>query len=78
MADIAELLKRFQHLPDEALVPSKVTAAVTSLSERTVRYDPRFERVYLTPTRYGHRVGNIRKVLASLSRQQSDRKVLAW
>jgi len=69
MADLAELLKRFPHLPDEAVVPSKITSAVTSLSERTVRYDPRFERIYLTATRYGHRVGNIRKVLAGLGPQ---------
>jgi len=45
-----------------------VTAAVTGLSERTIRYDPRFERVYLTKSRYGNRVGNVRKVLAGLGR----------
>jgi hypothetical protein len=68
MADLTELLKRWPSLPDEAVVNCKVTAAVTGLSERTIRYDPRFERVYLTPNRYGNRVGNIRKVLAGLSK----------
>ena len=63
MTEITELLKRWPYLPDDAIVHSKVTAAVTGLSERTVRYDPRFRRVYLTPSRYGHRVGDIRKVL---------------
>jgi hypothetical protein len=68
MAALAEILKRWPSLPDEAVVNCKVTAAVTGLSERTIRYDPRFERVYLTKTRYGNRVGNVRKVLAGLSR----------
>jgi hypothetical protein len=63
MAELVELLKRFPHLPDDAVVHSKVTAALTGLSERTVRYDPRFKRIYLTATRYGHRVGDIRKIL---------------
>jgi hypothetical protein len=64
MADIAEILERWPSLPDEAVVHCKITSALTGLSERTVRYDPRLERVYLTKTRYGHRVGQVRKVLA--------------
>ena len=64
MPDTNELLKRWPSLPDEAVVHVKVAAAVTGLSERTVRYDPRFQRVYLTENRYGIRVGDIRKVLA--------------
>ena len=64
MPDTSELLKRWPSLPDEAVVHAKVAAAVTGLSERTVRYDPRFKRVYLTENRYGIRVGDIRKVLA--------------
>jgi hypothetical protein len=64
MSELNELLKRWPFLPDEAIVHSKVTAAITGLSERTVRYDPRFKRVYLTANRYGHRVGDVRKVLA--------------
>lgn len=63
MSELNDLLKRWPYLPDEAIVHSKVTAAVTGLSERTVRYDPRFKRIYLTATRYGHRVGEIRKIL---------------
>jgi hypothetical protein len=39
-------------------------AAVTGLSERTIRYDSRFKRVYLTENRRGIRVGDIRNVLA--------------
>jgi hypothetical protein len=63
MTELVELLKRWPHLPDEAVVHSKVTAAVTGLSERVVRYDLRFPRVYVTKNRYGHRVRDIRKVL---------------
>src|SRR6516164_11003554 len=64
MPDINELLKRWPSLPDEAVAQVKLVAAVTGLSERTVRHDPRFERVYVTQNRYGIRVGNVRKVLA--------------
>ena len=56
MTELTELLRRWSSLPDEAIVNSKLTAAITGLSERVIRYDPRFERVYLTKTRYGQRV----------------------
>ena len=73
MPDTNELLKRWPSLPDEAVVHVKVAAAVTGLSERTIRYDSRFQRVYLTENRYGIRVGDIRKVLAGGSwRRQFD------
>src|SRR5262249_1183010 len=68
MPDINDLLKRWPSLPDEAVVHAKVAAAVTGLSERTIRYDSRFKRVYLTENRYGIRVGDIRKVLAGENR----------
>jgi len=67
MTELTELLRRWSSLPDEAIVNSKLTAAITGLSERVIRYDPRFERVYLTKTRYGQRVGDIRKMLAEVS-----------
>ena len=52
--------------------PIKVVAAVTSLSERTIRYDPRFEKVWLTPNRYGYRVGPIKKILLGDWRSLGD------
>jgi hypothetical protein len=70
MPDTVELLKRWPSLPDEAVVHAKVAAAVTGLSERTIRYDSRFKRVYLTENRYGIRVGDIRKVLAGENRHK--------
>jgi hypothetical protein len=68
MTELTELLKRWPSLPDEAVVHCKVTAAMTGLSERSIRYDPRFKRVYLTKNRYGNRVGDVRKVLAGMSK----------
>jgi len=59
-----DLLKRWPSLPDDAVVPAKLVAIVTGLSERTIRYDPRFERIQLTNQRYGYRVGAVRKILA--------------
>jgi hypothetical protein len=64
MTDLTELLRRWSSLPDDAIVPSKLTAAVTSLSERSIRYHPGLKRVYLNRTRYGFRAGDVRKILA--------------
>jgi len=68
MTELTDLLKRWPSLPNEAIVHSKVVAAVTGLSERTIRYDPRLKRVYLTPTRYGFRVANVKEILAGETR----------
>ena len=70
MPDTNELLKRWPYLPDDAVVHTKVVAAVTGLSERTVRYDPRFKRVYLTSGRYGFRVGEVKRILTGATWQQ--------
>jgi hypothetical protein len=61
---LKKALERFPHLPREAAVPTKLTAAVTGLSERTVRYHPLLPRVYVSPKRYGQRVANILDLLA--------------
>jgi hypothetical protein len=56
--DLAELLRRFDQLPDDAVVPTRVTAAVHGVSERTVRR--RYPSVQLTLNRKGQRVGTLR------------------
>jgi hypothetical protein len=56
--DIAEILKRFDLLPDDAVVPTRVTAVVHGVSERTVRRT--YPSVQLSPNRKGQRVGTIR------------------
>jgi hypothetical protein len=66
MTDLTELLRRWDSLPDDAIAPSKLTAAVTSLSERSIRYHPDLKRVYLNKSRYGFRVGDVRKMLAGM------------
>jgi hypothetical protein len=55
---ISEILRRFDELPDCAVVRSRVTAAVLGLSERTVRRC--IPSVQLTPNRKGQRVKDIR------------------
>ena len=63
MTELTELLRRWQHLPSEAVVNAKVAAAVLSLSERSIRYHENLPRVYLGKTRYGFRKGDIQKIL---------------
>jgi hypothetical protein len=58
-----ETVKRFDELPDNAVVQSKVTALILGLAERTVRYHPRLPRIVLSEGRYGQRVGDIRALV---------------
>jgi hypothetical protein len=59
---LREILERFDLLPDDAVVPTKVTAIVMGLSERTVRYHPHLPRHEVSIGRYGQRAGDIRKL----------------
>jgi hypothetical protein len=54
----ADLLRRFDDLPNDAVVPVSVAAAVHGVSERTVRR--LYQTVRLTPGRTGLRVGTLR------------------
>jgi ABC-type proline/glycine betaine transport system ATPase subunit len=54
----ADLVRRFDELPDDAVVPTRVTAAVHHISERTVRRT--YPSVQLSPGRKGQRVGTLR------------------
>ena len=56
--NIAEILRRFDQLPDDAVVPTQVTAAIHGVSPRTVRRV--YPSVQLSPNRKGQRVGTIR------------------
>jgi hypothetical protein len=62
--NLRKALERFPHLPNEAIIHSKVTSALSGLSERTIRYHPALPRVYVSATRYGQRAGDVRKLLA--------------
>src|SRR5262249_53570271 len=59
---LRKALERFGSKPDDALESTKVSAAFLSCSERTLRYHPAAERVYITADRYNFRVGNIREI----------------
>ena len=56
--DITEILQRFDELPDDAVVPTRLVAFLHSVSERTVRRE--YPSVRLTPNRTGVRVGDLR------------------
>ncbi len=62
MNNTLEALQRFDALPDDAVVPSRITGMILGISERTVRYHPHLPRVQISPQRYGQRVGDIRKL----------------
>jgi hypothetical protein len=49
-------------MPDDAVSPTKLTALILGVSERTVRYHPSLPRVYVSKCRYGQRVGDVRKI----------------
>ena len=58
--ELHEALERFNSLPDDAILPSRVTGIILGLSERTVRYHPHLPRVQISRGRYGQRVRDIR------------------
>jgi hypothetical protein len=60
--DLHEALERFSALPDNAILPSRVTGIILGVSERTIRYHPNLPRVQISRGRYGQRVGDIRKL----------------
>jgi hypothetical protein len=60
-----DTIKAFDDLPDDAVVPRRVTAAVLNISERTVRRS--VPTVKLSPRRRGNRVGDIRAIARSVS-----------
>ena len=59
---LREILQRFDSLPDDAILPTKITGIVLGLSERTVRYHPHLPRKQIARGRYGQRVGDVRKL----------------
>jgi hypothetical protein len=60
--DLHEALARFNVMPDDAVLPSQVTAIILGVSERTIRYHPNLPRVQISRGRYGQRVADIRKL----------------
>ena len=64
----ADVLKNFDNLPDDALVPPKVTALLLGgISTRTLRRSPPIPKVKVTAQRGAYRVGDIRKLVRQAS-----------
>jgi hypothetical protein len=59
---LREILELFDSLPDSAVVPSKITAIILGVSERTVRYHAHLPRIQISRARYGQRASDIRKL----------------
>jgi hypothetical protein len=60
--ELRTALERLASKSDDALETAEVGAAFLSCSQRTLRYHPRAKRIYITPRRYGYRVGNLREI----------------
>jgi hypothetical protein len=58
-----ELVRNFDALPDDAVVPTKVIEILLNTSEWTLRRNPPLRRVHLSATRFGYRVGDIRALV---------------
>jgi hypothetical protein len=67
--DIAEILRRFDDLPNDAVVPTRVTALIHGVSPRTVRRT--YPSVRLSPNRKGQRVATIR----AMSRAENKKEI---
>jgi hypothetical protein len=63
VSKILEILKRFDDLPDDALVPPKVAGIVLDVNEHTLRRHPPVPRIQVSPQRYRFRVGNLRALV---------------
>jgi len=58
-----ELIKNFDALPDDAVVPSKVADILLNISVWTRRRHPTLRRIQFSPRKFGHRVGDIRALV---------------
>ena len=66
--DVSGILSHFDDLPDDAVVPRKVTSLLTGKSLRQLQQNPPGKPRYLSERCIGDRVGDIR---ARLSEGQS-------
>jgi len=58
-----EVVKRFDDLPNDAVISTKIAALVLGLAERTIRYHPQLKRIQLSRGRHGYTVGNVRQLV---------------
>jgi hypothetical protein len=58
-----ELVRNFDALPDDALVPTKVTEILLNTSEWTLRRNPPLRRIQVSQKCFRNRVGDIRALV---------------
>jgi hypothetical protein len=59
-----EIIRRWDSLPDDAVVSAKVGALLLGCAERTIRYGMQdLPRVQISEGRYGFRVGDLRRIV---------------
>jgi hypothetical protein len=61
--DVSDILRHFDHLPDWAIVPQKVTALLTGESARSLRRKKPIPSFPINGSLKGNRVGDIRKLV---------------
>jgi len=60
---VFELVKRFDELPDDCVLPDKAVSLILGVSDRTTRYRLDLPRVQISQKRYGRRVGDVRALI---------------
>jgi hypothetical protein len=66
---IIDLLQNFDRLPNDAIVPPKVAAAVLGISARTLRRSPPIPKIKTGIRSCGYRAGSIRALARGESPQ---------
>ena len=61
--DPFDVVKRFDELPDDAIIPPKPTAIILSTSDRHLRRNPPITKRQIGPRTVGFRVGDIRALI---------------
>lgn len=60
--ELHEVLERFNALPDDAILPSRITGIILGISERTVRYHTSPANPNIAWPVNGQRAGDVRKL----------------
>jgi hypothetical protein len=61
--DPYDIVRRFDELPDDAIIPPKPTAIILNTSDRNLRRDPPIPKRQIGPRNVGFRVGDIRRLV---------------
>jgi deoxyxylulose-5-phosphate synthase len=67
-----DLIKNFDALPNDAVVPDKVVRIILNESERSFRrnfgaHNSKLRKIQLGPRRHGRRVGDIRALVCGVA-----------